>query len=176
MKVKLSGFTNIIKGESYLVHNTLAKGLIKVNNNKMKQVIDVLDEANSIELDSGNEFLFSLNDLGNVVEDGVDEIANLNSLYYEFEKNSELSIILMVTRRCNFRCAYCYEEYANKGISDSVFENVKKHILQRIVSENFKTVFISFFGGEPTLKAAEINVFMKDLLLKNAKLQQLYMA
>lgn len=107
-----------------------------------------------------------------VVDDNIDEITFLNSNYFWFEHNSELSVMLIVTRKCNFRCSYCYEEYSNKDMSQNVFNDVTSFIIDQIKIHNYKNVYISFFGGEPTLMAKEINKFMSGLLSENRKLER----
>lgn len=108
--------------------------------------------------------------LGFITDENINEIAILNSYYYQFEHNSELALVLMVTRRCNFRCAYCYEEYSDMDMSYNVYKNIIKYIINRIENDGFKTIFLSFFGGEPTLKANEIIHFMTELHKLNKNL------
>lgn len=106
-----------------------------------------------------------------IVEETEDELATLNSRYFSFEKNSELYVMLIVTRRCNFRCAYCYEEYVDADMSEAVFDNTKAFVIHQIKANHYKNVYISFFGGEPTLMSKEIVRFMTMLLAENSKLQ-----
>lgn len=169
--MKLSRFTTILKKEpSYILHNTLVNSALKVNSNKLKEFVDDIEFGKIFQLDKTDEFQMTMKRLGMIVDESLDEMSILNSRYFMFEHMSELYIMLIVTRRCNFRCAYCYEEYTNDDMSQEVFNNVKSFILQQIDQNHFKSVFISFFGGEPTLMAKEINQFMNELLLENQKL------
>ena len=106
-----------------------------------------------------------------VINESNDELATLNSLFYEFERNSELYIMLIVTRRCNFRCAYCYEEYSDTDMTDKVFQDALTYAVNQIEKWHYKNVYISFFGGEPMLMSREIIGFMEDLQERNSRLQ-----
>lgn len=168
--MKFSRFTNIIRSSSYLLHNTLYNTAMKVNSNELKKYIDDISEKDKFAIDTNDTFQKTLNSLRMVVEDDQDELSILNSNYFWFEHNSELSIILIVTRKCNFRCTYCYQEYENRDMSQNVYDDVTSFIINQIKKNKFKNVYISFFGGEPTLRANEINNFMKNLLIKNSEL------
>lgn len=152
------------------MHNTLVNSVLKVNSQKLKEFINDIEFGKIFQLDKTNEFQLTLKQLGMIIDETLDEMSLLNSRYFMFEHNSELYIMLIVTRRCNFRCAYCYEEYTNDDMSSDIFNNVKSFILQQIEQNHFKSIFLSFFGGEPTLMANEINQFMNDLLFENQKL------
>lgn len=71
---------------------------------------------------------------------------------YYAPNNSVLSIILMPTEKCNFRCIYCYE---NHDCKEEILPE-KNQIIQFISDicnrETIKYLSISWFGGEPLLK------------------------
>ena len=67
----------------------------------------------------------------------------------DFNKHLELTIL--PTERCNFRCTYCYEDFAIGKMSSRVREALKKFIARRIDMFGLETVTISWFGGEPLL-------------------------
>lgn len=170
--MKISRFTNVIKSDSYLLHNTLYNTVMKVNSDELKKYTDEILQKDNFVLDYNVPFQRTLQSLKMVVDDNIDEITFLNSNYFWFEHNSELSVMLIVTRKCNFRCSYCYEEYSNKDMSQNVFNDVTSFIIDQIKIHNYKNVYISFFGGEPTLMAKEINKFMSGLLSENRKLER----
>jgi uncharacterized protein len=156
----------------YLLHNTLTNGVIKVNSTQLKSYVDCISSTKTFSYDPQDEFQSVLKSLGMIVDEKEDELASLNSLYFSFEHNSELYVMLIVTRRCNFRCAYCYEEYIDSDMDQSIFNTTKNFIISQIQQENFNNVYLSFFGGEPTLMAKEINAFMKELLAENEALSK----
>jgi len=59
----------------------------------------------------------------------------------------ELELILFSTEQCNFRCTYCYEDFAIGRMRRSVVQGVKRLIERR--SEDLTTLSLGWFGGEP---------------------------
>lgn len=59
------------------------------------------------------------------------------------------SLILLPTEKCNFRCTYCYEDFAIGRMRPNIVEAVKRLISNRISS--IDRLSISWFGGEPLL-------------------------
>jgi uncharacterized protein len=60
-----------------------------------------------------------------------------------------LNLIVMPTEQCNFRCAYCYEDFALGRISPQTVQGIKSLIQRRAPS--LKLLAVSWFGGEPLL-------------------------
>ena len=58
--------------------------------------------------------------------------------------------IFVLTTRCNLNCAYCYSIRQNAPASMQNDDPVK--ILKSQLREETKTLFINYFGGEPTLE------------------------
>lgn len=171
--MKLSKFTNIVrKNDVYLLHNTLVNSIIRINDQKLMFLTDDLFKKKYVEDKdvNNNKFLMTLKELKILVPDTEDEDATLNANYFYFEHSAELYIMLIVTRRCNFRCAYCYEETEMRDMKINVFEDTIKFVVNQIRNYHFKNVYISFFGGEPTLMSKEIITFMKKLNAENEKL------
>ena len=170
--MKYSRFNNVLRAEDYLVHNTLADTVLKVKNPALKQTIDDLASGKPFTYDENDDFHKTLKDLNMLVEDSENEMNTLNSLYFEFEHRSELGVVMLVTRKCNFRCPYCYEEYIDSDMSPQVFDDTRNFILNRIKQDHFKVVYVSFFGGEPSLMSKEIIAFMEQLLKENDELPE----
>lgn len=66
---------------------------------------------------------------------------------------------LNVTRECQFQCTYCFTD--TKGKKEfTEYENFKKFIFKlqnsKFFKDNYDMLCINFWGGEPTIKAAEI--------------------
>lgn len=74
-----------------------------------------------------------------------------------------LQLIILPTEDCNFRCTYCYEDYAIGRMSDETLNAIKAHIQLRLPKLN--TLRLSWFGGEPLIAkdiVAEITAFSKE--------------
>jgi uncharacterized protein len=63
--------------------------------------------------------------------------------------NERLHLIVLPTEKCNFRCVYCYEDFAIGRMNASVQEGILNLLRQRI--ERLKYLEIGWFGGEPLL-------------------------
>lgn len=62
---------------------------------------------------------------------------------------SRLHLIVMPTEKCNFRCTYCYENFAQGRMSADTRAGLVRFIERR--SSDLKTLLISWFGGEPLM-------------------------
>lgn len=62
------------------------------------------------------------------------------------------NVVINTTLDCNLNCWYCYE-YKIKGshLQPEVCEAIKKNIALKYKTHPFKTLKMSFFGGEPFL-------------------------
>jgi len=60
-----------------------------------------------------------------------------------------LHLILMPTEQCNFRCVYCYEDFAAGEMPRPVVDGVKALLARRVA--NLDLLSLSWFGGEPLL-------------------------
>lgn len=65
-------------------------------------------------------------------------------------------LILLPTEKCNFRCTYCYEDFAIGRMSEATQRGIER-LLERRISE-LSQLRISWFGGEPLLA--------KDIVLR----------
>lgn len=62
-----------------------------------------------------------------------------------------LMLILKVTRKCNFRCVYCYEDYSKPLMEDEVQNGIINFVEKELKKGKIKNLVISWFGGEPML-------------------------
>jgi uncharacterized protein len=61
--------------------------------------------------------------------------------------NRYLSLIILPTESCNFRCTYCYEDFSVGRMKASVIDGIKSLIAKRC--PELDIINISWFGGEP---------------------------
>src|ERR1017187_3340044 len=64
-------------------------------------------------------------------------------------RTDALHLLLLPTEKCNFRCTYCYEDFANGRMSPEVVQGVKRLIERRLGALHL--LQICWFGGEPLL-------------------------
>jgi uncharacterized protein len=87
-------------------------------------------------------------DRGFLIKDGVDEYRKIQLAFgQQHYRTDVLQLILLASEDCNFRCTYCYEDFARGTMQPAVRAGVKNHITKRI--KHLKQLQISWFGGEP---------------------------
>lgn len=85
---------------------------------------------------------------GFLVRKGVDEYRQFQMVFgRQHFRNDLLELILLASEDCNFRCNYCYEEFAHGTMLPEVREGVKNLVRSRI--GDLRHLGISWFGGEP---------------------------
>lgn len=77
-----------------------------------------------------------------------------------------LLLTIMPTEACNFRCSYCYENHKNLTMSVGMVEKIKTFITQKLQTNKFSHLGISWFGGEPTL-CSDYIFDLNSFVLKN---------
>lgn len=152
-----------------MLHNALRGTLLKVKSPNTRAVVDDLETAKRFDYIEDNKFHKTLKDLHMIVEDDMNE-GNLLNYYYSESKRNFLYVLPIVTRQCNFRCTYCYQKHENKVMNSEVYENLLLAIENEVERKGYKTVLMSFFGGEPLLEYESICNFMeKAQVLAEAK-------
>lgn len=71
-------------------------------------------------------------------------------------------LMMSPTERCNFRCVYCYEDFAIGRMSSEVIQGIKALLSRKIPT--LKSLSFSWFGGEPLLALpviADLSSFAK---------------
>jgi uncharacterized protein len=78
--------------------------------------------------------------------------------------NHNLQLILMPTEKCNFRCTYCYEDFAMGTMKPEVIAGIKSLLRERC--SDLKFLNVEWFGGEPLVAKTvviEISKYVKSL-------------
>lgn len=60
-----------------------------------------------------------------------------------------LQLIILPTEACNFRCIYCYEDFAHQRMDSEVIDGVMNLLSRR--AAQLGAIHLSWFGGEPLL-------------------------
>ncbi|GGP02653.1 radical SAM protein [Nonomuraea glycinis] len=77
------------------------------------------------------------------------DVSSFDREMVESFRNDRLHLILLPTEQCNFRCTYCYEDFAIGKMRPEVVQGVKRLIDRR--GGDLAHLQISWFGGEPML-------------------------
>ena len=163
--MKLSKFNVLIPyKKSVIVYNTLWNSLVLVK--KDSGLLDYISGKKNLN-DNITDFPSVLMEKKIVHCDDFNEIEHIQTIMTnQICDKKILTLIVMPTLGCNFKCWYCYENHdvERKRMSDQDIDLIIKYI-QKHIQENpvLETVVISFFGGEPFLYFKEV---MKPLLVK----------
>lgn len=123
----------------------------------MTSAVIKLEENEYNALKNGDFHIFSDNQMlelsnqGILVDKTLDEIALLRHTYF-FAKNSdhEAHITICPTLDCNFACPYCYET-RKKGKMQLNTQNAILELIEKLLNNNSKKLYILWYGGEPLL-------------------------
>lgn len=136
------------KDGTVILWNTYS-GAINVFEPKYKEALDALlrnKNGFSGELEGLAKYLYQR---GYLVAAGTNEYRRLQLLFGQQHYSTDaLELILLASEDCNFRCVYCYEDFARGTMLPSVREGVKNLVAKR-VEEGLRHFRISWFGGEP---------------------------
>lgn len=75
--------------------------------------------------------------------------------------NERFHLILFATEKCNFRCVYCYEDFALGKMGSDVISGVRNLLDKRMPQLSY--LKLSWFGGEPLLALDVIREIHKHI-------------
>ena len=161
--MKKSKFASVLRGsEDYIIHSSLYGGVIKAKCSGAKAFFDMIESRETFEIDENEEMHQKMKEMRLIVEDSVDE-SNLVNYYFWESQQYELMVLPIVTRHCNFRCTYCYEDFQDKKMEPEIYDILLSEIERLIELKGYKVVRISFFGGEPLLEYEAIIHFSEKM-------------
>ncbi|MDA0565661.1 radical SAM protein [Streptomonospora sp. S1-112] len=137
---------NSLRGSVFYVRDPLAGRVHDLLHNRSARFS--ADEA-----EAGPErarLITALAERGYVVPEDHDEGAEAKELRdARLQRRDTLELILMPTESCNFRCTYCYEDFALGRMLSGVREGVRELVRRRHAEGGLKALRVSWFGGEP---------------------------
>jgi uncharacterized protein len=114
---------------------------------------------------------------GYLIKEDTDEYRRIQLEFGRKQyRTDRLELILLASEDCNFRCRYCYEDFARGTMRPSVREGVKKLIKKRL--PGLRTLVAGWFGGEPLygFQAIEdLAPFFVEIVEKNGLSYQSHM-
>ncbi len=126
--------------------NTLSGKLTVFQPEDRERVLDLLQKKGfAAPQENVVEYLATR---GYLVRGDADEFRQFQQLFgQEHYRTDVLELILLASEDCNFRCTYCYEDFARGTMIPEVREGIKKLVQKRIKKLN--RLHVSWFGGEP---------------------------
>ncbi len=147
MMLKSSTFNLYLETDKgRFIYNTLSKKLVKVD----EQTYNLLKKQG--DLNKASQYI-TLCETGIIASDTTE----MNKLELEIDEainSKSLDLTIVMTNACNFRCVYCYQPHNAQHMSQEVEEKIiaffNKHV------GDYKSVSVSWFGGEPLLNRVQI--------------------
>lgn len=140
-----------INDEAYLCSNFYAKTYLVINSN----IYGLYNQGQFKELkELFPQVYLRLLEGGFLVDENVDETVDIVKEREEERQSTELfHLIINPTLDCNLSCWYCYENKIPKSnMSDEVITGICRLIVNKYNEEPYKTLKLSFFGGEPFMR------------------------
>ena len=96
-----------------------------------------------------------LHERGYIVPKGTQEYRQFQQLFgFQHYRSDRLELILLASEDCNFRCKYCYEDFARGTMEPQVRRNIKALVNRR--ADGLREFSVHWFGGEPLYGYAAI--------------------
>jgi len=97
---------------------------------------------------SASPLVAYLSDRGYLVPEHADELRRVQHAYgKESHRTDKLELILLPSEDCNFRCAYCYEDFRRGTMRPEVRQGIRNLVESRVAS--LRELTVNWFGGEP---------------------------
>lgn len=141
---KKSLYTHIVTDKDKMIlYNTQSKKMAySLDKDK---ILSILSGDNYTEVDLKNRMIED----GYMVNSSVDEKTEAMLNYHEQIFDNSLSLTMLPTEQCNFRCKYCYEKFEKGKMSDEIVNGIIRYLRQNIGKHS--KIFLNWFGGEPLL-------------------------
>lgn len=143
--------TNFIKGP---------KSFSMIQKKYIDQTLNLLNERES-KYKEDSKLIRDLFSEGFLIRIEEDEELIINSLYMNAIMDTRLTLIIMPTEQCNFRCKYCYELF-EKGTMTKTIQNAIIKFIQKN-AYLYSGIEIEWFGGEPLEAYDEVLYIMENV-------------
>lgn len=164
LNYKPSMFNRVIhKNGDMIVFNSLVgpAGIKRISNNNQEKVGNWFN-GNFEPCDCDDTIFKKMIDFGFLVPSECNEKEIRDYYMTSYLTNPRLHLVVHTTRNCNFRCTYCYMNHKNEKISEETQEGIINYIRKNI--HNYKSVHISWFGGEPLMEMDAIENISKEVI------------
>lgn len=139
-------------GDPILLYNLLTGALVHINNKEYQIVAAILNEPNNQELQKTKIFTEMLNQ-GFIISKTADELSFIRCRNRKGIFSSRgLSLTLLPTRDCNFRCVYCFERKISDHMKEDDCMNILSFIKSQIEELKPSSIGVWWYGGEPLMR------------------------
>jgi uncharacterized protein len=94
----------------------------------------------------------------------MDELDILRRRTQHHKKIQPMSLTLATTMDCNLGCYYCFEEKYHSYMDHETCDLIFDYTVQKIEREKIKSLYITWFGGEPMLNPDAIEYLSQKVI------------
>mgnify|MGYP002855956756 CR=1 FL=1 len=98
-----------------------------------------------------HSFLEKMKDAGFIVGSKEEQFNKIKKVFKEYQMADRYVLLILPTYSCNFSCWYCVQHHEELFMNEATIERIKNHIIRYTVENHIKSLYISWFGGEPLL-------------------------
>lgn len=150
--------------DEVIIYHSATGFILLCSESEYIQKAEIIEDSETIIYDESNDLVSLLYNKGVLLDIDFDEDAHIRQMYEENVINrKQLMLTLIVTRQCNFRCVYCGQKHENKRMMKDTYDAIIEFIKKMFITNRFKSVSVSFFGGEPLLEYNNIIYFLHKL-------------
>ncbi|MBR0712845.1 radical SAM/SPASM domain-containing protein [Bradyrhizobium liaoningense] len=102
--------------------------------------------------------LASLRRGGFLIEQAFDEVAAIRERYWVARGRTPMVLTLTTTQDCNLGCYYCYEERSRATLTAANVPAILDWTRERLAASGKDSLHVDWYGGEPLLNIAFIEV------------------
>ena len=155
----------------HLLFNTLTQGIVVVDD-EARGAIDALPAkprnagATSSSTPDAAEALGTLEDLGFLVADEAADAKNIERYFSDLGTGDDsVQATVLTTFACNFACPYCVEEGVKGAVhmDPETARRTAAFILEVAREKNAKSIFLTFYGGEPLMNMEAIRIVARSV-------------
>jgi uncharacterized protein len=147
-----------------LLFNFYTLNLITLDRFESASVDRILKNPDSYRNNENISGLFELLfEKGFILDDEINELELLKyERYRSCADQKNLTLTILPSLACNFRCAYCYQEEKTQKMSQEIEEAIIRLVKKRI--QRGGSLSVDWFGGEPLLQMDIIERLSKEFI------------
>lgn len=133
--------------------------------NKLSKQTAIMENTKLDNIESG---IYSIENLEREIESGfvvsnqIDEDLLANENLEKSLHSNVLSLTILTSESCNFKCAYCFDEFNNGNIKEHTMEEIILYVRKNI--HKYSALHVEWFGGEPLLALNSIYYLSEKLI------------
>lgn len=145
----------MLPDDTVLFFNFFTLNLMALDGEEARQAELLLDAPNSENSIHCHGLRRQILEKGFLIPAEVNERVYLQNWHAQAQQpNRHLSLTIIPTMACNFRCRYCYQEHQPETMGPEVEEAVLNSAATRLGKDG--TLSVTWFGGEPLLQIERI--------------------